>query len=125
VYFFLTGANTLGKRSMTVTVYARHWGQWVSKNFEVQVGESIGGVESVEIIDPDEPSKKKLVDVDFSTGCVVMRQEFKKVLSRTGFVRTSSELLCADSEGAIHSRIKAWDDASEKRKELEEAARRP
>jgi hypothetical protein len=121
VYFFITGANPLANK-MTVTVYARQWGQWVSKKFDVQVGEFIGGVEKVDLIDPMGKGKKS-AEVDFSTGCVAVRQDFKKTLSRRGFNLRTSEMLYLDAEGRLQSRLKTWDDTSDLRKELEQAVR--
>jgi len=123
VYFFVTGANPLANK-MTVTVYARQWGQWAAKSFDVQVGEFIGGPEKVDLIDPmDKDKGKKSAEVDFSTGCVAVRQDFRKMLSRRGFNLRTSELLYLDVRGRLQSRLKAWDDTSDHRKELEEAVR--
>jgi hypothetical protein len=122
VYFFVTGANALANK-MTVTVYARQWGQWVSKSFDVQVGEFVGGVDKVDLIDPMGRGKKS-ADVDFSTGCVAVRLDFKKTLLRRGFKLPTSEMLYLDAEGKLQSRLKVWDDNSDHRKELEEAARK-
>ncbi len=122
VYFFITGANPLANK-MTVTVYARQWGQWVSKTFDVQVGEFIGGLERVDLIDPMGKGKKS-AEVDFSTGCVAVRQDFRKMLSRRGFNLRTSEMLYLDAEGRLQSTLKAWDDASDRRKELEQAVRK-
>jgi hypothetical protein len=122
VYFFITGANPLANK-MTVTVYARQWGQWVAKSFDVQVGEFVGGVEKVDLMDPMGRGKKS-ADVDFSTGCVAVRLDFKKMLSRKGFNYRTCEMLYVDAEGRLQSRLKAWDDGSDRRKELEEAVRK-
>jgi hypothetical protein len=129
VYFFLTGANSLAtKMNMTVTVYARQWGQWTSKLFEVLPGEVIGGVEKVDLLDPMDKGKgRKSAEVDFSTGCVVLRLDFNKMLSRKGigFGQTKTpELMYMDAQGKLQSRVKAWDDTSELRKELAEAVRK-
>jgi len=121
VHLFITGANPLANK-MTVTVYARQWGQWVSKRFDVQVGEFIGGVEKVDLIDPMGKGKKS-AEVDFSTGCVAVRLDFNKMLSRRGFKLRTSEMLYLDAEGRLQSRLKALDDASDLRKELEQAVR--
>jgi hypothetical protein len=123
VYFFLTGANPLANR-MTATVYARQWGQWVSRNFDVQVGEFIGGAEKIDLLDPMGKGKKS-ADVDFSTGCVAVWLDFKKPLFKPGFsfTTTTSELLYLDAKGQLQSRLKTWDDGSDRRKALEEAVR--
>ena len=122
VYFFITGVNPLANK-MTVTVYARQWGQWVAKSFDVQVGEFVGGVEKVDLMDPMGRGKKS-ADVDFSTGCVAVRLDFKKMLSRKGFNFRTCEMLYVDAEGRLQSRLKAWDDGSDRRKELQEAVRK-
>ena len=122
VNFFITGANPLANK-MTATVYARQWGQWVAKSFDVQVGEFVGGVEKVNLMDPMGKGKKS-AEVDFSTGCVAVRLDFKKMLSRKGFNYRTCEMLYVDAEGGLQSRLKAWDDGSDRRKELEEAVRK-
>jgi len=122
VYFFITGVNPLANK-MTVTVYARQWGQWVAKSFDVQVGEFVGGVEKVDLMDPMGRGKKS-AEVDFSTGCVAVRLDFKKMLSRKGFNFRTCEMLYVDAEGRLQSRLKAWDDGSDRRKELQEAVRK-
>lgn len=128
VYFFLTRVNPLAtKMNMTVTVYARQWGQWTSKSFEVLQGEVIGGVEKVDLLDPtDNDKSRKSAEVDFSTGCIVVRLDFNKMLSRRGIglgQNKTAELMYMDAQGKLQSRVKAWDDASDLRKELEEAVR--
>ena len=124
VHFFITGANpNAGK--MVVTVYARRWGQWVSKSFEVQMGDSMGGVEKVDLIDPMATGRtKKSVEVDFSTGCVAVRLDFKKIMSRRGFSYKTYEMLYVASEGGLQSRLKVWDDSDEYHKELQDAVRK-
>jgi len=122
VHFFVTGANVMTSR-MSVTVYARKWGQWVKKKFDVQRGEPIGGVEKVTLVDPMDQSRKS-VDVDFSTGAIALRLDFKKSLLRPGFTTNTQEMLYLDSEGKLRSRLKTWDDDSPLRKRLEVAVKR-
>jgi len=122
VHFFVTGANVMTSK-MSVTVYARKWGQWVKKKFDVQRGEPIGGVQKVALVDPMGQGRKS-VDVDFSTGAIALRLDFKKSLLRPGFTTNTQEMLYLDSEGKLRSRLKTWDDDSPLRKRLEVAVKR-
>lgn len=122
VHFFVTGANVMTSK-MSVTVYARKWGQWVKKKFDVQRGEPIGGVEKVTLVDPMDQGRKS-VDVDFSTGAIALRLDFKKSLLRPGFTTNTQEMLYLDSEGKLRSRLKTWDDDSPLRKRLEAEVKR-
>lgn len=127
VHFFVTGANEMARPpKMSVTVYARKWGQWVNKKFDVQPGEPIGGVERVDLVDPLGQGRKS-VDVDFSTGATALRLDFKKSILRPGFTTLSafstSEMLYLDDDGKLKSRLKTWDDESPLRKRLAEAVK--
>ncbi len=121
VHFFVTGANVMASK-MSVTVYARKWGQWVKKKFNVQRGEPIGGVEKVALVDPMGQGRK-YVEVDFSTGAIALRLDFKKSLLRAMFTTNTQEMLYLDSDGKLRSRLKTWDDDSPLRERLEKAAK--
>ncbi len=124
VHFFVTGANVMTSK-MSVTVYARKWGQWVKKKFDVQRGEPIGGVEKVTLVDPlGQGQTRKSVDVDFSTGAIALRLDFKKALLRAGFTTNTQEMLYLDNDGKLQSRLKVWDNDSPLRKRLAGAAKR-
>jgi hypothetical protein len=134
VSFFITGATSMPNitgasapvNKVTVTVYARQWGQCVEKKFDVQLGEFIGGVEKVDLVDPmaTADKRKKSAEVDFSTGCVPVRLDLKKTLLRGSAKIQTCEMLYLDAEGRLQSRLKVWDDASDHHKELEEAVRK-
>jgi len=121
VHFFVTGANVMSNK-MSVTVYARKWGQWVKKSFDIQPGQPIGGVERVDLVDPLSQGRKS-VDVDFSTGATALRLDFKKSLLRQSFTTTTSEMLYLDAAGKLKSRLKIWDDNRPLRKQLEKAVK--
>ncbi len=121
VHFFVTGANVMASK-MSVTVYARKWGQWVEKKFNVQPGEPIGGVQNVSLVNPLK-TERQSVEVDFSTGAIALRLDFKKSLLRPGFRSTTSEMIYLDEDGKLKSRLKTWDDDSRLRKRLKEAVK--
>jgi len=109
--FFVISQNS-SQGYASVVVFARKWGQWVSKRFRVSEGQMIGGPGRVSLINPENDS---LVteEVDFSTGTVAVRLDFNKtVLDKGNNTRTTVEMFCLDQKGQFSTRIEALDKKS-------------
>jgi len=120
VQFFVTGsAVTTGQ--VSVTIFARKWGQVVSSTFRVTPGEMIGGRELVQVRNPQGGTSK--VEVDFSTGAIPLRLEFAKTLMRRGMQVKTAEMVYMDKDGAVRTRVKALDESDDERKKLAQEAK--
>jgi len=119
VYFYLTGTSQT-TRQMTVTVYAHKWGQIVRNRFRVTPGQPIGGKATVNIRDPLGPKgSTRSVEVDFTTGAVALRFNFRKEMIRRGIPVRTAEMLYMAKDKLLKSRIQALDDNNEQRKKLD------
>ncbi|MBL8879829.1 MAG: hypothetical protein JNG88_11980, partial [Phycisphaerales bacterium] len=72
-FFFVKGPRA-GNEAASVEVWKFTSGAWRRENFDVAVGDMIGGVKKVKTGDDDDSKSK--VDVDFSTGAVVLDLRF-------------------------------------------------
>ena len=115
--FFVTGAFA-GKKQLTVTVFTQSLGQWVSQKFSIRAGEPIGGVENKVVVNPA-TAKEVAMDVNFSTGAVAVDLDFaKQILSRTGRLRPTQELVYLEN-GRLMSQVRVLDlDGNDPRQEL-------
>ena len=69
--FFVTRGQP-GKETVRVDVWKWHDGWWVGKDFEVGIGEEIGGPATIQSDELDENDRPKREEIDFSTGAVVL-----------------------------------------------------
>ena len=115
--FFVTGAFA-GKKQLTVTVFTQGLGQWISQKFSIRAGEPIGGVENKVVVNPA-TAKEVAMDVNFSTGAVAVDIDFaKQILSRTGRLRPTQELIYLEN-GRLMSQVRVLDlDSNDPRQEL-------
>lgn len=72
-YFFVKGPRA-GNEAASIEVWKFMAGSWRKESFDVSVGDVIGGVKRVRSGDEDDPRSR--VDVDFSTGAVVLDLRF-------------------------------------------------
>lgn len=101
--FFVTAAFSV-KKELTCTVFAQAFGQWVEQKFKVSEGKPIGGKVSKSVINPA-TGEVRTVDVDFSTGAIVVDIDFnRKIVVRGGRKKQTEELLFLDM-GQLHSKV--------------------
>ena len=111
--FFVTGQNA-SQGYASVTVFARKWGQRVSKRFNVSEGQAIGEPSKVKLMNPEDESQTSS-DVDFSTGAAVVRLDFNKTVMEKGNTsRQTVEMFYVDGDGELKSRIEETDKVSER-----------
>lgn len=72
-FFFVKGPRA-GNEAASVEVWKFISGAWRKESFDVSVGDVVGGVKKVRSGDEDDPRSR--VDVDFSTGAVVLDLRF-------------------------------------------------
>ena len=121
--FFLTGSfQATGK--VTVTVFTNRLGQPVKEPFSVVQGQMIGEKKTVSLFNPGTGQRKKL-EVDFSTGAIVVGCDFDKTVYKNTRPKKTVEMIYLDDQGELETRIMATDKESEDykrmRKEVREA----
>jgi hypothetical protein len=120
--FFVTGQSP-PQGFAYVDVFARSLGQWVSRKFRVGEGMSIGEkISKVKVTSPD--GMPTSMDVDFSTGAVVVRLDFEKTVEKTNLRRATVEMVYLNEKGQLLTRVGLIDKESERCKHLEEEAKR-
>jgi hypothetical protein len=119
--FFLTGYDST-RGTVQVTVFTRHMGRFIRRQFDIQKGQSIGGKASVRVPVPtlDGDTTQELRTVDFRTGAVALEVDFSRVVPSWGTVTTTTvAMIYLDEKGQLQTRTRSRDEASERRKELE------
>ncbi len=106
---------------LVVEVFSRSFGQVVRHRFTLSPGDSIGGTDTVEVMNPIEGEATE-VEVNFTTGAVAVDFEFDREIEFLGRTRTTAELLYLDESGRMNSRILAADRDSEAYREQRSAA---
>jgi hypothetical protein len=117
--FFLTPRKALEGGRPQVTVFTQKMGQVVYKAFDVEPGGPIGGVEKVLVA----MAGNTPVAVDFSTGCVVVIFEDRKIPGRglgggPAPETTTPAMLYLDAKGRLRWRTLAEDQNSAEYKKL-------
>jgi hypothetical protein len=105
--FFVTGMSA-SQGYASVTVFARKWGQYVSRRFNVSEGQAIGESASVRLVNPESQESGR-EDVDFYTGAVVVRLDFGRKVEERGYARETVEMVYLDEEGQLKSRLENYD----------------
>jgi len=130
-YFFLLGSR---RDTQTAVVEVWKWreGAWINKSFAAAVGDVIGGVRRVRLDTPDGDGERTYMQVDFTTGAVVLDLRFDEPLDRgvaasitDGFNRGPLESLVMTYldplSGQVKQRVQAFDRYDPMRKRLREA----
>lgn len=120
--FFITGKNA-NYGTVRITVFTRALGQWVSEGFTVKVGQEIGGVQRIPVMNPD-TGKIEQRKVDFSTGAVITDLDFAAKVPRGAGERATVEMLFIDDSGHLGSRIELLDSESSRLKQLKQEVER-
>ncbi len=109
---------------MTVTVFTRSLGQWVSSQFKVGPGDYIGNlVEKVRVVNPVSGGMTT-TKVDFSTGAQVVGLDFEKPYRRrSSRFGTTTEMVYLDENNQLQTRDRRSDDQSERLKKLKKEVR--
>jgi hypothetical protein len=121
VEFFATGKSE-NLQSVSFTVYTRSSGQWVKYAFNVHPGEKIGGLATVEMLDPATGQRVRVPNVDFATGATLVSVDFgRKVYPPSGAGRPidATEVVVMDSAGVLHSRMVELDRGNERMQKLD------
>ncbi len=120
--FFATGSSP-GKDLVTVTVFTRSLGQWVSSQFKVGPGDYIGSqVEKVRVVNPASGGMTT-TKVDFSTGAQVIGLDFEKPYRRQSSVGKTTEMVYLDENNQLQTRNRRSDDQSARYKKLRREVR--
>jgi len=121
--FFLTGNNPMA-REMILTLFAHKWGQMVSRTFRVKPGMVIGGPAQVPVRPiGGEANERKSVEVDFSTGAIVLQCDFNYKLVERGMTLTTSKLIYLDASGKLKARIQVRDKRDPRFEQLRQAVK--
>jgi len=133
-YFYLASADRQ-RDEARVTIYKWHMGQWIKppKDVRVQVGEEIGQKKRIPLPSADAESRRRLVEVDFRTGAVVVDIEYdraSKLLVPHGpdqfdlVWQSGPALVYLDASGRLCERLQLQDSQDSKRRELQNAVKR-
>lgn len=115
--FFVTG-STPGKDMVTVKVFTRSLGQWVSSQFKVAPGDYVGSeVEKVRVVNPAS-GEATTAKVDFSTGAQVIGLDFEKRYRRRTTFGKTVEMVYLDENNQLQTRDRRSDEQSERYKKL-------
>ncbi|MGE0480479.1 MAG: hypothetical protein AB7Q17_08400 [Phycisphaerae bacterium] len=125
-YFFVRSTRA-DKQNATVEVWKWRDGNWLKESFDVAVGESIGGVKKVRLDESDARSER--VDVDFSTGAVVLDLRFdeeipiRRAMGKEGEFRyddrqTAVLVYLDPADGQVKQRVEWLDRYDPVRKQL-------
>ncbi len=120
--FFITGKNA-NNGTVRITVFTRALGQWVSEGFTVKVGQEIGGVQKISVLNPD-TGKMEQRKVDFSTGAVITDLDFSAKVPKGAVELATVEMLYIDDSGKLCSRIEFLDSESSRLKQLKQEVER-
>jgi hypothetical protein len=102
----VTGQFVQNKKAK-MTVFMQQMGQTMEASFLVGVGESIGGKQTVTVYNPTTNERIRKT-FDFTTGGMVLSEEFKDVV-RDGIRRPTVEVLYVDGDGNLHRVIQVTD----------------
>jgi len=133
-YFYLASADRQADEAR-VTIYKWHMGQWIKRprDVRVRVGEEIGQKKRVPLPGADGESRRRLVEVDFRTGAVVVDIEHdraSKLLVPRGpdqfdlVSQSGPALVYLDASGRLCERLQLQDSQDPKRRELQNAVKR-
>ncbi len=120
--FFVASAIEFN-RQVYVEIFARGRGQWVMKRFQLAEGELIGAKATVKFTNPDDGTRQSK-PMDFSTGAVAVRFDFKKKIQRRNVAVGTVEMVYLDAKGQLKTRIGLTDKNSPRYKQLKEETQR-
>lgn len=131
-YFFVSGARP-ADHTASVEVWKWLSGRWIKQRFDVTIGDVIGGlVRAVRTGELDESGNEKKVDVDFTTGAVVLDLRFDEPIKErwpqpegkfSYRKKTSTVLVYLDpADGQVKQRALLFDRRSKIKKRLEDEA---
>lgn len=127
-HFFVRGP-AFGEPAASVDVFTWYKGNWLKEDFDVRVGDVIGGIEEMKTGDIDEEGKLKREPVDFTTGAIVLDLRFdepvlyRRTAGRSGefdYRETKSAILVYldPADGQVKERISDTDRADPLYKKL-------
>ncbi len=130
-YFFLVGSR---RDTQTAVVEVWKWreGSWINKRFTAGVGDVIGGVRRVRLDTPDGEGERTYVQVDFTTGAVVLDLRFDEPVGRgvaasitdvfdRGRIESLVMTYLDPLSGQVKQRVQAFDRYDPMRKKMREA----
>ena len=113
--FFVIGASpNLG--SVSISVFTRSKGQWVSHSFNAAPGQAIGGEALADILQGGSRTKEK---INFATGAILVSVEFNKKLYRSAGPSGCTEVVYLDAGGNLRIRVVEVDKTSSRFAALE------
>jgi len=114
-----------GDPFVNVEVFTRRWGRVVHDTFKVHMGEAIGGVREHDVMPPGGAGVATKTNISFATGAVVVDFDAKRKirLPNAPFDTTTTEVVYLDAEGALRTRLSAFDKASPRHAALSDRAK--
>lgn len=127
-YFFVRGQKA-GQPMANVEVWKWREGKWLKETFDVGVGDTIGAIKKIKL-EEEGDSKAERVDVDFTTGAVVLDLRFdEKVKQRSPAgkegefnLREAASLVMVyvdPADGQVKERVALFDKNDPIKKKLE------
>jgi hypothetical protein len=127
-YFFVRGQKA-GQPMANVEVWKWREGKWLKETFDVGVGDTIGAIKKIKLEEAGD-GKAERVDVDFTTGAVVLDLRFdEKVRQRTPAgkegefnLREAASLVMVyvdPADGQVKERVALFDKNDPTKKKLE------
>ncbi|NLF29645.1 MAG: hypothetical protein GX591_02015 [Planctomycetes bacterium] len=117
--FFVTDG---GNGTVRFTIFRRTHGQVLAQKTTVSVGDPIGSVESCAYVDPlTRQAAAQPLEVDFSTGYVLVDCDLDKQIAPKGTSRTTAQATLLSPDGTLVVRTAADDRATSRYRELNKA----